>query len=81
MKKLHSFIKHLVAILLGTALVGMSVYAVQIPTSLNNALQYIMETIWTSDGTSSGTTNVQIWTGGIYIATGFLQNGVAWNNQ
>ncbi len=63
MKKLHSFIKHLVAILLGTVLVGMSVYAVQIPTSLNNALQYIMETIWTSDGTASGTTNVQIWTG------------------
>lgn len=81
MKKLHSFIKHLVAILLGTALVGMSVYAVQIPTSLNNALQYIMETIWTSDGTASGTTNVQIWTGGIYIATGFLQNGNAWNNM
>lgn len=60
MKKLHSFIKHLGAIVLGTALVGMSVYAVQIPTSLNNAIQYIMGTVWTSDGTASGTTNVSI---------------------
>jgi hypothetical protein len=81
MKKLHSFIKHLVAILLGTALVGMSVYAVQIPTSLNNALQYIMETIWTSDGTASGTVNVDISTWGIYIRTGFLSNGNSWNNM
>lgn len=60
MKKMQSFIKYLVAVGLGSLLIGMSVYAVQIPTSLGNALQYIMETVWTSDGTSSGTVNVDI---------------------
>jgi hypothetical protein len=54
---------------------------VTIPTGLTNAVQYLMQSIRTNNGTASGTVNVNIHTGGIYIRTGFLTDGTGWNNK
>ncbi len=59
-----------------------SVFAqVSIPTGLTNAIQYIMQTVWTDDGTDSGLVNVQIDDTNIYVRTGFLADGTGWNNK
>lgn len=54
---------------------------VSIPTGLANAIQYIMQTVWTDDGTDSGLINVQIDDTNIYVRTGFLADGTGWNNK
>lgn len=54
---------------------------VVIPTWLTNAVQYIMQTVRTDDGTDSGLVNVNIDDTNIYIRTWFLANGTWWNNK
>lgn len=54
---------------------------VTIPTGLTNAVQYIMETVWTDDGTDTGLVNVQIDDTNIYVRTGFLADGTGWNSK
>lgn len=54
---------------------------VSIPTGLTNAIQYIMQTVWTDDGTDSGLVNVQIDNSNIYVRTWFLSDGTGWNNK
>jgi hypothetical protein len=48
---------------------------------LTNAIQYIIQTVWTDDGTDTGLVNVKIGTGNIYIRTGFLADGTGWNSK
>ncbi len=54
---------------------------VSIPTGLTNAVQYIMQTVWTSDGSNQGDVNVQISTWWIYIRTWLLTDGMSRNNK
>jgi len=56
-------------------------YAVTIPANLGNAVQYIMQTVWTDDWSDSGLVNVAIDDTNIYVRTGFLADGTGWNNR
>lgn len=81
MRSLKQQAKYFIIWLLAIVWVGNGLAQVTIPTGLTNAVQYIMQTVWTDDGTDNGTTNVQIDDNNIYIRTGFLNNGTGWNNK
>lgn len=73
--------KYLIVALASMAVMSGVFAQVTIPTGLNNAVQYIMQTVRTSNGTGSGTVNVHIDPNSFYIRTGFIQDGTGRNNK
>lgn len=77
--KNHS--KYFIITALSLSIIGGVFAQVSIPTGLTNAIQYIRETVWTSNGTDSWLVNVHIDDTNIYLRTGFLYDGTGWNNK
>lgn len=73
--------KYFIITALSLSIIGGVFAQVSIPTGLTNAIQYIRETVWTSNGTDSWLVNVHIDDTNIYLRTGFLYDGTGWNNK
>jgi hypothetical protein len=81
MKHFRKHSKYLIVAAASILTISGALAQVTIPTGLTNAVQYLRQSVRTNNGTASGTVNVNIHTGGIYIRTGFLLDGTWWNNR
>jgi len=81
MKTFKTHSKYFIIAALTLSIVWGAFAQVSIPTGLTNAVQYIRDTLWTSNGTNAGTVNVKIDPNYIYVNTGFLNDGTGWNSK